>query len=436
MYDPERSIIATRHLDTVGITDLLAEGIFTALKETLERYNIPFSNLLSFTSDTCSVMKGTRRSVIAKLRTLQTKVIDINCICHLISLCVKAAVKALPLKVDEALVHIFYHFRNSVKRMSSLHEYAQFCSIEYKSVLSHCETRWLSLRRAIVRTIEMWAPLCSYFRSHPDVEKPGKVRTIDRVLQNPFTKPWLCFLSSALAVFDKYNVYFQTSSTATIHKLQGECLRLLKTVLSFFVKGSVISLASDVTAVDYTTSANHLSEHDIYTGDETLALITDLRDNEGESVKPFYERVVLFYQNFVTKLLKVFNFKSQALSSLSFLNPEGSKHASSSVFDKVEENVSISFDKSAVKLEYREFSIDDEVTTLTGLHGDAVQFWLHVRNMTSPMGSLKYCHLATLALHLLAIPASNADSECVFSLVRRINSLYPKTFYCALRTLR
>lgn len=146
VYDPERSIIATRHLDTVGITDLTAEGIFTALKETLERYNIPFSNLPSFTSDTCSVMKDIRGGVIAKLRMLQTKVIDIHCICHLIRLCVKAAVKALPLKVDEVLVDIFYHFRNSVKRMSSLQEYAQLCSTEYKSVLSHCETRWLSLR--------------------------------------------------------------------------------------------------------------------------------------------------------------------------------------------------------------------------------------------------------------------------------------------------
>ena len=151
-------------------------------------------------------------------------------------------------------------------------------------------------------------------------------------------------------------------------------------------------------------------------------MITDLRDNEGESVKTFYERVVLFYAKFVTKLLKVFNFKSQALSSLSFLDPARSQHESPSVFDKVEENVPISFDKSAVKLEYREFSIDDEVTTLIGLHKDAVQFWLHVRNLTSPMGSLKYCHLATLALNLLTIPASNADSERVFSLVRRIKT--------------
>ena len=34
------------------------------------------------------------------------------------------------------------------------------------------------------------------------------------------------------------------------------------------------------------------------------------------------------------------------------------------------------------------------------------------------MGEVKYKHLSTLALQLLSIPMSNADSERVFSLVR------------------
>ena len=79
LYDPQNSLIVTRHPDTVGIVDLTAEGIFTALKDTLQKYDIPSSNLLSFTSDTCSVMKGTRGGAITKLRTLQAKVIDIHC---------------------------------------------------------------------------------------------------------------------------------------------------------------------------------------------------------------------------------------------------------------------------------------------------------------------------------------------------------------------
>ena len=58
-FDPVNGVVVTRHLDTVRITDLTGEGIFTALKEVIEHYQLSFSNILSFVSDTCNVMKGT-----------------------------------------------------------------------------------------------------------------------------------------------------------------------------------------------------------------------------------------------------------------------------------------------------------------------------------------------------------------------------------------
>ena len=61
------------------------------------------------------------------------------------SACLKSAVKALPLKVDDLLVDIYYHFQNRVNRIVSLREVAEFCCVEFKSILKHCETRWLSL---------------------------------------------------------------------------------------------------------------------------------------------------------------------------------------------------------------------------------------------------------------------------------------------------
>ena len=210
----QNGVVVTCHLDTVGITDLTGEGIFTALKEVIEHYQLSFSNTLSFVSDTCNVMKGTRGGVIAYLRGEQPKIIDINCVCHLLNLCIKNAMKTLPLKVEDLLVDIYYHFHHSVKRVASLREYADFCSIQYKSILKHTETRWLSLSRSIQRTLEMWDPLCSYFTSHREVEKQGKVRSIFELLSKPSTKLWLCFLSNILPVFDKFNLYFQTSSTS------------------------------------------------------------------------------------------------------------------------------------------------------------------------------------------------------------------------------
>ena len=56
------------------------------------------------------------------------------------------------------------------------------------------------------------------------------------------------------------------------------------------------------------------------------------------------------------------------------------------------------------------------------LTSDAVKFWLQVLGMKSPMGEQKYLHLSTLSPQLLSIPASNADSEHVFSAVRRIKT--------------
>ena len=419
LFDPQNSVVVTRHLDTIGIVELSAEGIFTGIKSTLEKFNLPFNNVLSFTSDTCNTMKGARGGVIAKLKLEQQKVIDVYCICHLISLCVKAATKTMSLKIDDLLVDIYYHFHQSVKRITSLHEYAEFCSVEFKTVLKHCETRWLSLGRAIQRTLAMWDPLYSYFCSHPDVEKNGKVKSIFSQLQHPLTKLWFCFLSNVLPLFDKFNTSFQSSSMATVHKLHGETERLLKKVLSFFIHTRVIQHhASDLSQLKYSDESNHLSDEDLFTGDETMALIIHLEENEGESLKEFYSGVKKFYLGFVKKLLKVFDFKSQVLSTLGFLEPIASQKMSPSCIDRISDLFPISFDKNVVKLEYREYVIDE----IDPSCDEAVKFWLSIRDMKSPMGEPKYLNLATLALQLLAIPVSNADSERVFSLVRRIKT--------------
>ena len=115
-------------------------------------------------------MKGVRSGVIAKLKEEQGKIIDLHCICHVVNLCVKTAIIILPLKVNELLVDINYHFHHSVKRVTALKEYADFCCVEFKKVLKHCDTRWLPLTKAVNRTLEMWESLLSYFASHEDVE--------------------------------------------------------------------------------------------------------------------------------------------------------------------------------------------------------------------------------------------------------------------------
>ncbi len=348
-YECDRGCIATRHLHTVGITGMSAADIFESIKDVLDKYGLEFSHLMAFVSDTCNVMKGVRNGVIAKIRHEQPKVIDIHCICHLVNLCVKAAVKCLPLKVDEILVDIYYHFHHSVKSIVSLTDYAEFCDVEFKKILKHCETRWLSLTRSIKRTLDMWEPLLSYFTSHPHVEKAGKVNSIYSNLNDPSVKLWMLFLHETLVVFDKFNESFQTSKAATIHRLHSESERLLKKVLTFFVKPSVIrNNSEDLTTVDFSNSDNYLSDEDIFIGDEATAFYLDLTENEGLSISNFYDHVKSFYVTFLDKLISKFDFESNIFRALKLLNPSECQNIDLVTFDHISDTIAICFDKNAV----------------------------------------------------------------------------------------
>ncbi len=79
-------------------------------------------------------------------------------------------------------------------------------------------------------------------------------------------------LANTLVIFDEFNIYFQTSKAATIHKLHTESERLLKTVLSFFVKSSVIRLnSSNLIDIEYSNPSNQVSDEELFIGDETTA---------------------------------------------------------------------------------------------------------------------------------------------------------------------
>ena len=83
--------------------------------------------------------------------------------------------------------------------------------------------------------------MCILFQSsrHRESGKGEKI-IIESHLKQSLTKAGLLFLFNVLVVFDKFNIYFQTMQTFTIHKLYGESERLLKTLLSFFIVSNVL----------------------------------------------------------------------------------------------------------------------------------------------------------------------------------------------------
>ena len=93
-----------------------AQTLFDVLAHELESHNVPWTNIIGFASDTASVMVGKRNSVLSRLLEKQPKLFSLGCLCHLAALCASAAMKKLPVSIDNMLIDIFYHFKHSAKR--------------------------------------------------------------------------------------------------------------------------------------------------------------------------------------------------------------------------------------------------------------------------------------------------------------------------------
>lgn len=94
----------------------------------------------------------------------------------------------------------------SSKRREEFKEFQDFAEVNQLDILKHCQTRWLSLQKVVDRVLDQFPALLSYFTSHADVEKPGRVKRIQEQLANPLCKLSLQFLSFTLPLLNEQQI--------------------------------------------------------------------------------------------------------------------------------------------------------------------------------------------------------------------------------------
>ena len=86
-------------------------------------------------------------------------------LCTLCMYYVPIYVQELHIDIEEMVSDIYDHFCNSQPRKQKLEEFCTFLDTDYKPMLLHVRTRWLSLVRVIERVFKQYNPLKSYFLS-------------------------------------------------------------------------------------------------------------------------------------------------------------------------------------------------------------------------------------------------------------------------------
>ena len=268
IFDVNTNRVVTRFLDMCTSSSATAEGIFTVIDEkltTLLNCAQPWDLCTLVGVDNTSVNIGIQNSLKTRVLTQNPAIYFNGCPCHIIHNSAQKAAESFMescgFDVEELTIDLFYWFDKSTKRKNGLWDYCKFCDQEYRAVVKHVSTWWLSLELAVQRSLKQFPGLTSYFKA--ENEQQARFKRLQKAFNDPMTEVHLLFFQSVLPSFTHCNQFLQREEPL-IHVLQPQLTRMLRNILAKFVKPSVITeqlRAGTLTSIDFKNEENHVADN-------------------------------------------------------------------------------------------------------------------------------------------------------------------------------
>ena len=393
-----------------------ADQLFLHIDKNIREENhLSYDKLIGLGTDGANVMLGQRNSVLSRLRAKQPCIISLHCNCHIAALIANYSCKVMPNELEELTTDVWYYFQKSPKRLREFEQFQAFLDVKPHKLLKSCSTRWLSLEACVVRLIEQYDALLSYFRSTED--KRAVVKRVKSVLEKPTTMAYLLFLSSALPVINNFNKLMQHQGPI-VHRLQQELDGLVRKLMFWFLKAKTVSDASDVGEIDLDEINNYLPLDEVFIGHRTAKYLEDNDSLSTSDAKKFREVCSTFWLTAVKEAMKRLPLAHPILSNLKWLQP-GSQDYSRlpellSVADSLPQVVGQA-EKPTLQEEFMDFCtfrLPDCATTQTVVD----KYWHSVSEVIDLSGEgTRFPTLSKLAKAVALIPHGNADTERLFS---------------------
>ena len=443
IYDTTENRIATRFLDMCPTTSSTAEAIYGVLNDRLTKFlqsSNPWSMCTSVGVDNTAVNIGIRNSIKTRIQHANPAIYFNGCPCHIIH---NAARKASDyfcnicgFDIEELCIDLYYWFDKSTKRKNGLQSYCVFCDQDYRSIVKHVTTRWLSLERAVERTLKQYPSLQSYFMS--ESESQPRFQRLQVLFADPMTEVYLLFFQSLMPCFSHANQFLQREEPL-IHILQPELLNLLKKILGKFVKVAVIShclSGGTLVSVDYKAVSNQVTDKDLLIGFITKQTVNRLYqegDITNHQLSKFYKAARGFFMCATEYLLKWCPLQDELLASATwltfeqrleknFLSVEYFVHRYPSIFSDIDvDRLSEEF------FNYQTLSSDaipksvKESVNLEDKDPHRIDvLWGYLKGIKEPgTNDLRFGLLFKVAEVVMTIPHSNAGEERIFSLISK-----------------
>lgn len=193
--------VVTKIINLDSLPNETAETISDYLIKCLKKYNI-LSKCVAFSADNCNtnfgaVNRSGKNNVHCHLNNkIGKSLIGIGCPAHIVHNSAQHGFDSMPIDLESILLKIYNYFSIYTIRTESLKQFCEFVDIEYRTLLKHSKTRWLSLYTVINRVLQVYPALKAYFLSLDSC--PYVLKSF---FENIFSEAYLYFAHSLIYVF-------------------------------------------------------------------------------------------------------------------------------------------------------------------------------------------------------------------------------------------
>lgn len=122
-------------------------------------------------------------------------ILGVGCSAHIINNGIQHGCDRLPVDVDSVILKIHNYFSIYTVRTEVFKEFCAEADTQYRQLLYHSKTRWLSLYPAIERVLLIYKPLKDYFES---LEKPPV--SLKQFFDNHLSEAYLFLIHSTMNI--------------------------------------------------------------------------------------------------------------------------------------------------------------------------------------------------------------------------------------------
>lgn len=243
------NVIVTAYCGSLFMGHCLADDLVEHFFEFMRKLDLNVQLLLALGMDGPSVNKSFEQKVKRELDQKHfTTILDVGtCSLHSVNNAFGEGIKRLKslIDLDEFAIDLHFFFKYSAARREDYKDLVTLTDETTHFVLKHCQTRWLSLDKVLVRIIEQIVNLKAYFleylpkqprfKGKSGVQQTERYQRIRENLTNRFLLPSMSFVVHLADIYKKFIIPLQAEQLK-IHVLHTKSMNLVRELMSKFIQ--------------------------------------------------------------------------------------------------------------------------------------------------------------------------------------------------------